>query len=334
MLNIGIIGYGYWGKNILRNFAANAEVSVAALCDTNPSVLDYIQQTYPELALFSRYQEMIASPQLDAIAIITPTSTHFELAQQCLRHGKHIFIEKPFVTTTAEAEQLINLAEQKQLKIMVDHTFLFSSSVRKIKELIDDEVLGNVYYFDSIRVNMGPFRQDTNVIWDLAPHDFSIIDYLIEEKPVAISASGKSLFGNGLEDIGYITIYFHSNLIAHLNLNWLSPIKVRTTYIGGDRKMLVWDDMSSDEKVKIYDKSVVLGNHSGLHNTLVSSRTGDTWLPKLDPSEALKTEVDHFVECIIHDKAPVSDAYTGWRVVRMLEAASASLHKGGEVVYL
>ena len=334
MLHIGIIGYGYWGKHILRNFAAHECVSVVALCDTNLRALKQVQQQYPDIAVFADAQEMIALPGLDAVAIITPTSTHYELAQQCLRNGKHIFIEKPFVTTSAQADELINLAEQQHLMIMVDHTFLFSSSVRKIKELIDDEVLGKLYYFDSIRVNMGPFRHDTNVIWDLAPHDFSIIDYLIEDKPVAVSTNGTSLFGNGLEDIGYITIYFPNNLIAHLNLNWLSPIKVRTTFIGGDRKMLVWDDMSTDEKVKIYDKSVVLGNRDGLYNSVLSSRSGDTWSPKIASHEALQVEVDHFVECMLHDKTPVSDAYTGWRVVKLLEAASDSLKKGGKVVYL
>jgi predicted dehydrogenase len=334
MLHIGIIGYGYWGNHILRNFTAHQCVSVAALCDTNVRTLERVQQQYPDIALFTDAQEMIASPALDAIAIITPTSTHYELARQCLLNGKHIFIEKPFVTTSAQADTLINLAVQKNLMIMVDHTFLFSSSVQKIKELIDDEILGNLYYFDSIRVNMGPFRQDTNVIWDLAPHDFSIIDYLIEDKPVAISTNGTSLFNNGLEDIGYITLYFPNNLIAHLNLNWLSPVKVRTTFIGGDRKMLVWDDMNADEKIKIYDKSVVLGNRDGLYNLLLSARSGDTWSPKIDPHEALRVEVDHFVECILHDKTPVSDAYTGLRIVKLLEASSDSLKNGGKVVYL
>ncbi len=334
MINVGMIGYGYWGKHILRNFSSHDETCVRALCDTNAQALDQARQVSPGLDVYSDCDALLASADLDAVAIVTPSETHYDLARACLQQGKHIFIEKPFVATEAQAGELINLAERKNLTIMIDHTFLFSSPVRKIKELIDDDVLGNLYYFDSIRANLGPFRHDANVVWDLAPHDFSIIDHLLEDKPVALSACGKSLFGNGIEDVGYITLYFHSNLIAHINLNWLSPVKVRTTYIGGDKKMLVWDDLNATESIKIYDKGVVVENHDGQCNHLVSTHSGDVWSPRVDTHEALRFEVDHFVDCLLRAVPPISDGYTGLRVVKLLEAANQSLKKGGKLVYL
>ncbi len=334
MINVGIIGYGYWGKHILRNFSSHGETQVRALCDSNTQALERARQGFPGLDVYSDCEALLASADLDAVAIITPSETHYDLARTCLQQGKHVFIEKPFVATESQANELINLAEQKHLTIMIDHTFLFSSPVRKIKELIDDDVLGNLYYFDSIRVNLGPFRHDANVVWDLAPHDFSIIDYLIGDKPVALSACGKSLFGNGIEDVGYITLYFHSNLIAHINLNWLSPIKIRTTYIGGDKKMLVWDDLNANERIKIYDKGAVVESRDGQCNHLVSTHSGDVWSPKVDQQEALRLEVDHFVDCVSHATPPISDGYTGLRVVKLLEAANQSLKKGGKLVYL
>ncbi|ETX05829.1 Gfo/Idh/MocA family protein [Candidatus Entotheonella palauensis] len=334
MINVGIIGYGYWGKHILRNFSGHEATCVRALCDTNTQALQQARQVFPGLEMYADCQNLLRSANLDAVAIITPSETHYDLARTCLQHGKHIFIEKPFVATEAQADELINLATQKNLTIMIDHTFLFSSPVRKIKELIDDDVLGTLYYFDSMRVNLGPFRHDANVVWDLAPHDFSIIDYLIEDKPVALSACGKSLFGNGIEDVGYITLYFHSNVIAHINLNWLSPIKVRTTYIGGAKKMLVWDDLNPNECIKIYDKGVVVENRNGHCNHLVSAHSGDMWSPKVDQQEALRLEVDHFVDCLLRDTVPISDGHTGLRVVKLLEAANASLKTGGKLMYL
>jgi predicted dehydrogenase len=242
-------------------------------------------------------------------------------------------VEKPFTATAAQAEELIELAERKRLKIMVDHTFLFTGAVRKIKQILDEDILGDLYYYDSMRVNLGLFQHDVNVIWDLAPHDLSIMDYLIEEKPVAISANGTSHF-NGMEDVAYITVHFNSNMIAHFNVNWLSPVKVRKTLIGGEKKMLLWNDLEADEKIKIYDKGVEVENKEGIYNLLVSYRSGDMWVPKVDQNEALKIETEHFIDCIINDETPINDGYAGLRVVKMLEACNKSVKNNGKLVKL
>ena len=222
--------------------------------------------------------------------MITPVWTHFELAKSALQNGKHVFVEKPFTSTSAQAEELINLAEQKNLQIMVDHTFLFTGAVRKIRELIDDNTLGKLYYYDSTRVNLGLFQHDVNVLWDLAPHDLSIVDYLIGERPEAIVATGEKHF-NGLTDVAYLTAYYPDNVIAHINVNWLSPVKVRTTLIGGEKKMVVWNDLEVDEKIKVYDRGVNMTSREGVYNLLVSYRSGDMWAPKVEAIEALKAEM-------------------------------------------
>ncbi len=259
--------------------------------------------------------------------------THYELTKAALENGKHVFVEKPFTSTAAQAEELINLAAQKNLKIMVDHTFLFTGAVKKIRQLLNEGVLGNVYYYDSTRVNLGLFQHDINVIWDLAPHDLSIIDNVIKEEPEAISATGQTHL-NGHEDIAFITIYFPNKVIAHINVNWISPVKIRTTLIGGEKKMLVWNDLEADEKLKIYDKGVDVKSQEGVYNRLVSYRSGDMWAPQVEQVEALKVELNYFIECITKDTEPFNDGHAGLKVVRMLEAANHSLSKRGEVVYL
>ncbi len=333
MLNIGIIGYGYWGPNIVRNFNSTEGVQVISVCDKNQDSLNRLKKTYPNIKTTSDCYEITTSTDIDAIAVVTPVSTHYELAKKALQNGKHVFVEKPFTATIAQAEELIELAEKKNLKIMVDHTLLFTAAVRKIKEIIDTDVLGDIYYYDSTRVNLGLFQHDVNVIWDLAPHDFSIMDYLIGQKPVAISASGKSHF-NGKEDIAYVTVYFTNSMIAHFNVNWLSPVKVRTTLIGGEKKMLVYNDVSADEKLKIYDKGVEVKNREGIYDLLVSYRSGDMWAPKIDQKEALRIETEYFVDCIENDKTPMNDGYAGLRVVKMLDACSESLRNNGKMVNL
>jgi predicted dehydrogenase len=334
LINIGVIGYGYWGPNIVRNFTGTKNAKVISLADVNPDALERAQKSYPYLKTTTNYHELTISSEIDAIAIATPVFTHFEIAKNSLENGKHIFIEKPFTSSVKEAEKLIELAEKKNLKIMVDHTFLFTGAVKKIKELIDDNVLGTLYYYDSTRVNLGLFQHDVNVIWDLVPHDFSIMDYVIKEKPFAIIATGTDHFGRGLEDIAYITMYFNNNMIAHFNVNWLSPVKVRTTLISGEKKMLVWNDVEADEKIKVYDRGVKIENTEGVYNLLVNYRSGDMLSPKIDTTEALKIETDYFVECILNNKVPINDSYAGLRIVKMLEASEMSLKNRGKLIKL
>jgi predicted dehydrogenase len=257
--------------------------------------------------------------------------THFGLAKAALENGKHVFVEKPFTATADQAEELIDLAEGKNLQIMVDHTFLFTGAVRKIRQLICSGALGNLYYYDSTRVNLGLFQHDVNVIWDLAPHDLSIVDHLIDRKPEAVAATGQTHL-NGLENLAFITVYFGGGMIAHINVNWLSPVKVRTTLIGAEKKMVVWNDLEADEKIKIYDKGVQVNNGKGIHDLLVSYRSGDMWAPKLDQPEALAEETKYFVECVEKNERPFNDGVSGLRVVRILEAADRSLKARGAPV--
>jgi predicted dehydrogenase len=264
---------------------------------------------------------------------VTPVWTHYALAKAALENGKHVFVEKPFTSNAGQAQELIELAARKNLKIMVDHTFLFTGAVQKIKQLLQDGALGKLYYYDSTRVNLGLFQHDVNVVWDLAPHDLSIIDHLIQKTPEAISATGQTHL-NGHEDVAFITLYFPDKVIAHINVNWLSPVKVRTTLIGGEKKMLVWNDLEADEKIKIYDKGVNITTREGLYNLLVHYRSGDMWAPQIEQIEALNKELAYFVDCIMTDKTPFNDGNAGLRVVKMLEAASTSLKLRGELVYL
>jgi len=331
-LNIGVIGYGYWGPNIVRNFHNTPNAVVVSVCDLNPRSLDRVRKSYPSIAVTTDPADILTNPQIDAVAIVTPVSHHFPLAKKALENGKHVFIEKPFTKNSAEAEELIELAERKNLLIMVDHTFLFSSSVRKIRELIDKDVLGALFYYDSTRVNLGLFQHDSNVVWDLAPHDLSIMDYLIGGEPEAVVATGENHV-NGVENIAFITIYFANKVIAHLNVNWLSPVKVRSTLIGAEKKMLVWNDLEADEKLKIYDKGVERSSTRSEIDVRFIYRTGDLWVPRLDPIEALTREAQYFVDCVINNQTPINDGLSGLRVVRMLEAIDQSMSKRGGMVY-
>jgi predicted dehydrogenase len=331
MLRIGVIGYGYWGPNIVRNFLATDGIKVAAVCDNNPATLKKLATSHPCVATVTDSNEIISSTSIDAVAIITPVSTHYALAKKALENGKHVFIEKPFTESVAHAEELISLAEKKKLVIMVDHTFLFTSAVRKIKELLTEKALGQIYYYDSTRVNLGLFQHDINVVWDLAPHDFAILDYVIPDRPVEIAAYGRSHV-NGYEDIAYIAVYFQSNLIAHINVNWLSPVKIRSTLIGGEKKMLVWNDGAEDEKIKLYDKGIEVTTKESIYDLLVSYRSGDIWTPKLENLEALKEEAGYFVKCIETGEKPINDGQAGLRVVKLLDACDRSLRQNGKTV--
>jgi predicted dehydrogenase len=333
MIRIGVIGYGYWGPNIVRNLRALEGCEVAAVCDQSPAALKRLKQAHPDLSLTSRSSEVLESPDIDAVAVVTPVCSHFELAKAALSNGKHVFIEKPFTATTHQAEELIELAERQKLKIMVDHTFLFTGAVRKIRELIDEGVLGDIYYYDSTRVNLGLFQHDVSVIWDLAPHDLSIMSFLIAAEPEVVVATGQAHL-NGLVDVAFLTVYFPGNTIAHINVNWLSPVKVRTTLIGGEKKMLVWNDLEADEKLKIYDKGAQVNSGQGLYELMVSYRSGDMWAPRVEQAEALRVELGHFVDCIKRDETPVNDGVAGLRVVKLLEAADRSLAQHGRAVRL
>ncbi|HVT93859.1 MAG TPA: Gfo/Idh/MocA family oxidoreductase [Bryobacteraceae bacterium] len=331
MIQIGVIGYGYWGPHIVRNFHGLDGCKVAMVCDRSLDSIKRVQQAYPGIQTTTDPCDVLTSTTIDAIAIVTPVWTHYDLAKAALEHGKHVFVEKPFTSTAAQAEELIDLADSKELQIMVDYTFLFTGAVKKIRQLVDQGALGKLYYYDSTRVNLGLFQHDINVIWDLAPHDLSIMDQLIDDKPEVVIATGQKHL-NGFEDLAYITIYFRNSIMAHINVNWLSPVKVRTTLIGGEKKMLVWNDLDADEKIKIYDKGVDITNGQSVRELLVSYRSGDMWSPKLEQTEALRAETKYFIDCVSNNERPFNDGVSGLRVVRMLEAADKSLKDKGKPI--
>jgi predicted dehydrogenase len=332
-VRIGVVGYGHWGPNIVRNLHGIDTCAVAAVCDKNPAALRRVSRVYPNISLTTNAADIMTAPDIDAVAVVTPAWTHFDLAKAALLNGKHVFIEKPVTSTSQQAEELIELADRKNLKIMVDHTFLFCGAVRKIRELIDARTLGPLYYFDSTRVNLGLFQHDVSVIWDLAPHDFSIMDHVIEEKPEAVVATG-ARHVNGVADLAFITVYFPNDVVAHLNLSWLSPVKVRTTLIGGKDKMLVWNDLEPDEKIRIYDKGVHISDSTKAVDPAVSYRSGDVWAPKIQQTEPLKLELEYFADCIVNNRKPSNDGEAGLRIVRLLEAAEQSLKGRGRPVSL
>ena len=317
----------------MRNLASLEGSHLVAIADVSSSARMRAQKAYPGVNVTADALDLITSAEIDAVAIVTPVWTHYDLVKAVLENGKHVFVEKPFTSNSAQGEELINLAQQKNLTIMVDHTFLFTGAVKKISQLLDQGTLGNLYYYDSTRVNLGLFQHDINVLWDLAPHDLSIMDHLIKASPEAIVATGQSHL-NGCEDVAYMTLYFPERVIAHINVNWLSPVKVRTTLIGGEKRMLVWNDLEADEKVKVYDKGVNITNREGLYELLVNYRSGDMWAPQLEQVEALRKELTYFVDCVSNGQEPLNDGCAGLRVVKMLEAASESLSKKGSLVYL
>jgi predicted dehydrogenase len=331
LVRVGVIGYGYWGPNIVRNFHGLDACEVVAVCDKSVNALARARKTYPGVQMTTEFDDILKSPDIDAVAVITPVWTHYDLAKKALENGKHVFVEKPFTSNSAQAQELIELAASRNLRIMVDHTFLFSGAVRKIREVIDAGTLGPLYYFDSTRVNLGLFQHDVSVVWDLAPHDLSVMDHVIGARPEAVVATGAKHL-NGHADMAFITVYFPGEIIAHVNVNWLSPVKVRTTLIGGKDKMLVWNDLEADEKIKIYDKGVQMTSREGLYDLLVSYRSGDVWAPKVDQTEALKVELGYFLDCINSNKNPINDGEAGLRIVRLLEAADQSLNERGRLI--
>lgn len=332
-MNFGVIGYGYWGPNIVRNLSALDGSHVLAIADLDPAARARAQRTYPNLHITADPREVLLSTRIDAVAIVSPVWTHYELAKEALLNGKHVFVEKPFTLNSAQGEELVELAEKRNLKIMVDHTFLFTGAVRKISTLMEEGQLGKLYYYDSTRVNLGLLQHDVNVLWDLAPHDLSIMDYLIKAQPEAVVATGEKHL-NDHEDIAYMTVYFPDKVIAHINVNWLSPVKVRMTLIGGEKRMVVWNDLVADEKVRVYDRGVQTTTQEGVYKLLVNYRSGDMWAPRIEQVEALQQEMKYFVDCIETGKTPFNDGRAGLRIVKMLEAATQSLATRGALVYL
>jgi predicted dehydrogenase len=330
-MKIAIVGLGYWGPNLVRNFLSTENVDNVICCDLVEQRLQRIRRQFGNVEVCSSYEEVLKRSDVDAVVLATPVSEHYPLGMKALQAGKHLLVEKPMTQTTEEAESLVDFAETNGLTLMVDHTFLYTSAVRKIKEYLTQGKIGEILYFDSVRVNLGLFQRDTNVIWDLAPHDISIMDYLVERKPTAVSAVGASHF-NGREDIAYITINFPNNIIAHFHVNWISPVKVRRILIGGTKLMAVYDDMEPSEKIKLYDRGVQIKEQESIYKALVEYRIGDMFAPHVDQREALSMMTVDFVQAIRGGKHPVSDGHTGVNVVRILEAANLSLRSGGFVI--
>lgn len=338
MINIAVVGYGYWGPNLVRNLAEIPDANLAAVCDLNLERLKPVKLRYPQVTITDDFDALLHDNSIDAVAIATPVSSHFRLAMAALKAGKHVFVEKPIASSAEEAERLVDEAARRGLVLAVDHTFIHTGAVRKMRELVDGG-LGEMYYYDSVRVNLGLFQHDVSVIWDLAVHDLSIMDYVLQTRPVAVSATGVSHVPGEPENIAYLTLHFPCNLIAHIHVNWLAPVKVRRTLIGGSRKMIVYDDLEPSEKIKVYDKDITLrdaaqSNGSNVYQALVGYRTGDMWAPHLEVTEALNIELREFVRCIETSGTPTADGHAGLRVVRILEAATLSLAQRGRPIDL
>jgi predicted dehydrogenase len=335
-IKVGVIGCGYWGPNLIRNFNDCIQTDLVSACDLVQERLQNIKIRYPRIRTYENYKNVLRDKNIEAVVVATPVSTHYRLVRDALEAGKHVFVEKPLTSTVKEAGSLVNLALKKKLVLLVDHIFIYTDAVRKIKEYVSGKELGEIYYFDSIRINLGLFQNDVNVIWDLAPHDFAVMDYLLTEKPVSVIASGVSHTSSGFEDIAYITLQFKGDLIAHFHVNWMSPVKIRRIVIGGSKKMLLFDDLDPSEKIKIYDKGIKVAkaDKSSVYRSLIQYRLGDMYAPSVDNTEALKVVVSHFADCIKNAKTPITDGAAGLRVVRMLEKASMSLKKGGVKVAL
>jgi predicted dehydrogenase len=335
MITIGVIGYGYWGPNLVRNFSEVPGARVGFVADRRPERLAAAAARYPAIRVSEDPADLLADPSIDAVAIATPVATHFELAMAALQAGKHVLVEKPLTSSAEQALRLIDEAARRNLRLMVDHTFVYTGAVMKMRELVQAGELGDIYYYDSVRINLGLFQHDVNVLWDLAAHDLSIMDEVIGQTPAAVSATGLSHVQGEPENIAYMTMYFDGRLIAHVHANWLAPVKVRRTLLGGSRRMIVFDDLEASEKIKVYDRGISLNpSAENVYQMKVGYRTGDMWAPQLAVREALYTEALHFVECVEHGTTPRTDGPAGLRVVRLLESASASMAQHGRPVSL
>ena len=337
-ITVGVIGCGYWGPNLIRNFAENEGAELRWICDADARRLEKVARRYPSVRTASDFRALLADPRLDSVVIATPVATHYAFARAALEAGKHVLVEKPFTASVREAEELIALAESMRLALMVDHTFIYTGAVRRIKELVTNGELGDLLYFDSVRINLGLFQHDVNVVWDLAPHDLSIMDHVVGREPTSLMATGSCHIQPGLENIAYVQLRFDDSMIANFHFNWLSPVKIRRTLIAGSRRMIVYDDIEPTEKIRVYDSGVdraaAGADEEETYRTLVSYRTGDVWVPKLDPTEALRYVCAEFLDSIKHSRPSMSDGAAGLRVVRLLEAAQQSINEGGRWIKL
>ena len=335
MITVGVIGYGYWGPNLVRNFAETAGARVGFVTDLRAARLSQVSARYPATKVSTDSRDLITDPSVDAVAIATPVSSHFELAMEALRAGKHVLVEKPMTSTTQQALALIEEAEKRGLVLMVDHTFVYTNAVAKMRELTQAGDLGEIYYYDSVCINLGLFQHDVNVLWDLAVHDLSIMDFVLAQSPTGVSATGLAHVPGQPENIAYMTMFFDGRLIAHVHVNWLAPVKVRRTLLGGSRRMVVFDDLETSEKIKVYDRGISVNpSQENLYQMMVGYRTGDMWAPQLGITEALQTEARHFVDCVEKKQTPLTDGHAGLRVVRLLEAAGQSMAQQGRLVSL
>jgi len=337
LIRIGVVGYGYWGPNLVRNCFEAQGAQVSCVSDLRQDRLALVNSRYPTIRTTQDVHDLIQDPAIDAVAIATPVSTHYDLAMRALQEGKHVLVEKPLASNTDQVQRLMEVARKRNRVLMVDHTFVYTGAVRKIRELVDSGTLGDIYYYDSVRVNLGLFQHDVNVLWDLAVHDLSIMDYVLPFRPCAVSATGLSHVPGGTENIAYLTLFFEGSQIAHIHSNWLAPVKLRRTLIGASRKMIVYDDLDQAEKIKVYDKGITLNrqqNPEKLYQALVGYRTGDMLAPQIDGTEALRREVDHFVQCIQNNEEPITGGNAGLRVVEILQAASESMAQRGRPVEL
>ncbi len=330
-MKTAVIGLGYWGPNLVRNLLSTDGVDMVSAADMNEQRIKTAAKKFPNVYFTKEYRELIKSADIDAVAIATPVSTHFQLAKEALENGKHVLLEKPITAKVSEAEELLAIAARKKLTLMVDHTFIYTAAVRKIKELVDSGEIGKLHYFDSVRVNLGLFQHDVNVVWDLATHDISIMDYVVKARPVSVAAFGVAHY-NHIEDVAYVVVNFNNGTIAHFHVNWLAPVKVRQILIGGSKKMIVYDDVEPSEKIKVYDKGVNITSKEGIYDALIQYRTGDMYSPKLDSTEALSLLASHFVECVRDSKTPITGGESGLNVVKILEAAQKSLSNNGQLV--
>lgn len=333
MIGVGVIGYGYWGPNLVRNLSEVEGASVISVSDLSAARLKAAQQRYPSSSATSDWKALVQDPRVDAVVIATPVSCHFEMAKAALEAGKHVLVEKPLAMTSGDCMHLIEAAQRRNLVLMVDHTFIYTAAVQRMHDLVHDQSLGDIYYYDSVRVNLGLFQHDVSVLWDLAVHDLSIMDYVLPARAVAVSAVSVSHIPGKPASIGYMTVFFENRMIGHIHVNWLAPVKVRRTLVGGSRKMIVYDDLEPSEKIKIYDKGVTTNSSAeSVYQMLIGYRLGDMWAPQLATTEGLRTEVQQFIRCVETSGRPVSDGEAGLRVVQLLEAAERSARERGNPV--